>query len=133
MKTILNLSFLPQSTDLGLLLLRLCLGMTMLFNHGWSKVQNFQSVAPKFFPVIIDSQVSLGLAVFAEVICAGLLIIGIFTRFCSLMLVITMAVAFFMFHHMDFSDKSAELAFLYLVGFSTLTLAGAGKYSADRV
>lgn len=134
MLNLLRLSFLPLSTDLGLLFLRVSLGLTMLLLHGWVKVQNFSTIAPKFLPLFgLPSNISLGMAIFAEVVCAALLIVGLFTRFAALGLSITMAVAFFIAHNAQFTgEKPGELAFVYMTGFITLLLAGGGKYSADR-
>ncbi len=133
MKSLLQLSFLPQSPDVGLLLLRLTLGLTMFFGHGLPKAQNFSTTAPKFLPVLGSGEFGLGLAVFAEVVCAALLVLGLFTRFAALMLAITMAVAFFVVHKGALSGPSSgELALIYLVGFLTLVFAGAGKFSADK-
>jgi len=131
---LLNLSFLPQSTDLALLLLRLSLGLTMVILHGWAKLTGFSALAPKFLPLFgLPSNVCLGLTVFAEVGCSVLLIFGLLTRFAALSLAITMAVAFFVVHGGQFTgEKSGEMAFLYLAGYVTLLFAGAGKFSADR-
>lgn len=133
MLNLLRLSFVPQSSAIGLLLLRVSLGFSMLLLHGWGKFQNFSSIAPKFLPLFgLPPQISLGLAVFAEVVCSVLLIVGLFTRFAALNLTITMAVAFFIAHNGQFTgDKPGELAFLYLAGYATLLFAGAGKFSAD--
>lgn len=133
MKSLLQLSFLPQSVDLGLLLLRLVLGLTMLFNHGLAKLKGFSTIAPKFLPVLGSGEIGLGLAVFAEVGCAALLVLGLFTRFAALILAVTMAVAFFVVHKASLSgEMSGEMALLYLVGFLTIVFAGAGKFSADK-
>jgi putative oxidoreductase len=134
MKGLLQLSFLPQSTDFGLLILRLSLGLTMLFNHGWSKLANFGAASKQFPPLIATSEVTLALTVFAEVGCAGLLILGFFTRFAAAVLAIAMAVAFFSVHKMSLAmgPESGELAFVYMIGFLTLTFAGAGRFSADK-
>jgi len=133
MLNLLRLSFVPQSADLGLLILRVSLGFSMLLLHGWTKFQNFSAIAPKFLPLFgLPSNISLGLAIFAEVVCSVLLIIGLFTRFAALNLTITMAVAFFIAHNGQFTgEKSGELAFVYLAGFATLLFAGGGKFSAD--
>lgn len=133
MLNLLRLKFLPQSTDLGLLILRCSLGFPMLLLHGWGKFQNFSTLAPKFLPLFgLPSNISLGLAIFAEVVCSVLLIIGLFTRFAALNLAVTMSVAFFIAHKGAFTgEKPGELAFIYLAGFVTLLFAGGGKFGAD--
>lgn len=130
----LRLSFIPQSPDLALLLLRLWLGLSMLLLHGWAKLSNFSSLSGKFpDPIGVGSQISLSMAVFAEVGCAALLIVGFLTRFAALMLAVTMAVAFFLQHKMALSGPSSgELAFIYLAGFIALVFAGGGKFAFER-
>jgi putative oxidoreductase len=134
MLNLLRLSFLPQSADIGLLVLRLSLGFSMLILHGWVKLQGFSTMAPGFMRLfnIVPSNISLGMAIFAEVACSVLLILGLFTRFAALMLAFTMAVAFFIRHEAALSGPgSGELAFVYLTGFVALVFAGGGKYAAD--
>ncbi len=130
----LNLSFIPRSPGFGLLVLRLTLGLTMLFQHGLGKLQNFEKIAPEFISLFgIPSNICLGLAVFAEVACSGLLVVGLLTRFAALNLAITMGVAFFVAHGGAIGgDKPGELALVYLVSYVTLFFTGAGSFSVDR-
>jgi putative oxidoreductase len=132
--SILRLDFLPEKPDLALLVLRVWLGASMLILHGWVKLRAFEQTAKGFpDPLRIGSQMSLSLAVFGEVVCALLLMIGFFTRTAALGLVINMSVAFFMVHEGALKGgRSGELAFIYLAGFVTILLAGPGRYAADR-
>ena len=119
--------------ELGLLILRAWLGLTMLINHGIPKLMKFNEMAEKFAdPFGIGAKASLALAVFAEVICSTLLVVGFFTRFAALALAITMGVAFATVHKWALSGPaSGELAFMYLAGFLALVFMGAGRYSVD--
>ena len=131
----LQLNFLPTSVDLGLLVLRLWLGLSLLILHGWGKLTGFSEMSGKFpDPLGLGPKVSLGLAVFAEVFCAGLLALGLFTRFAAVSLIITMAVAFFIIHKGSLKPGpgSGEMAYIYLAGFVTLFLAGPGRIALDR-
>lgn len=135
MLNLLRFSFLPKSLDLGLLVLRLYLGATMIYVHGWNKLLNFKTAAPGFQSPLsfLPPQAAYGLMVFAEVGCSILLIIGLLTRFASLTLLINMTVAFVVVHAAALTGKgSGEMAFLYLGGYLVLFLAGPGKFSADR-
>lgn len=134
MLKLLNLPFIPKSTNLGLLILRVSLGVSMLVLHGYDKLMNFSTKAEKFPALFgLPSNVNLGLAVFAEFFCSILLILGFLTRFAALMLGVTMAVAFFMAHKGALSGPgSGELAMVYLVGYVALLFTGAGRYSVDR-
>ena len=130
---LLQLRFLPASVDLALLVLRVWLGLSMLVLHGWDKLSKFESMAGSFpDPFGIGSKASLGLAVFAELVCSALLVVGLFTRFAALNLAVTMGVAFFIAHEGQLRGAgSGETAFIYLAGYVTLLLAGAGRFSAD--
>ena len=134
MLKLLNLSFLPKSPAAGLLILRLSVGLSMLLLHGRLKILNFSATAEKFPALFgMSSSVNAGLAVFAEVVCSALIILGLFTRFAALMLAITMATAFFMVHKATLvGPGSGELALVYLFAYVTLLFTGAGKFSADR-
>lgn len=134
LRKFLNLEFLPQSTDLGLLVLRAVLGLTMLFNHGLGKALEYSSLKSKFGdPLGIGSQASLSLAVFGEVVCAALLVLGLWTRFAAAGLAVTMGVAFALVHDLRLKPggNSGELAFIYLAGFVAILLAGPGRYALD--
>ena len=73
---------------------------------------------------------SLALTVFAEVLCSGLLMVGLFTRLATMPLLITMLVAVFIVHGADPLGKK-EPALLYGLVYATLFFTGPGKYSVD--
>ena len=130
---ILRLDFIPSSVDLGLLALRLWLGLSLLVLHGWGKLSTFQEKSGTFAdPLGIGTQASLALAVFGEVVGSVLLIFGLFTRLAALSCATTMAVAFFLVHKMTLKGPtSGELAFIYLAGFATILIAGPGRFAID--
>ncbi len=121
-------------TDIGLLLLRITFGAAMLYGHGigkWGKLfggEEIQFADPFGLGVVA----SLGLAVFAEVICSLLIALGLFTRLALIPLIVTMAVAYFMVH---FSDPFAkqEKAILYGITYIALFFTGPGRYSLDAM
>lgn len=126
----------PASAGVGLLLLRVWLGGTMLLYHGWAKLSNFQAMSARFPDALHlgSPTASLAMSTFAEFGCAALIVLGIATRPAALFLVINMAVAFVVGHGMSLSGpRSGELAFVYLGGFLALLLTGAGRYSGDAV
>jgi len=116
--------------NIGLLIFRVSLSALMLFGHGLGKFQKLLSGNEiKFLdPVGFGAALSFSLVVFAEFFASIFLAVGLFTRFNSLSLVITMAVAVFIAHAED-SFASKEKALLYLVGYILLFLIGSGKYS----
>jgi len=130
MQKFLRLEFVPASSDLGLLLLRVSVGASMLWLHGWGKLLNFVNGRTAFPDIAGMGQTpSLLLAIFAEVVCAALIVAGAYTRWAA----VTMGVAFFLVNHARLTGPTnGELAFLYLAGALVLLIAGAGKYSIDR-
>lgn len=119
------------SLDLGLLLIRLVAAAAML-THGWPKLQKTLAGSTQFAdPIGVGPELTLYLAIFAEVICPILLILGFATRVAVIPLIATMLVAFFIVHSADpFGVK--ELAFIFLGIFAMLFLTGPGKYSVDH-
>ncbi len=116
--------------DFALLIFRVTISSFMLFGHGLGKFNRLISGNEiKFFdPFGIGQQFSLALAVFAEFFAAGLIILGLFTRFSSISLIITMFVAGVIYHADDpFGGK--EKALMYLVSYILLFITGPGKYS----
>ena len=133
MKKIFTQSLQQGNTDLALLLARVSIALLML-THGLPKLANFFSDEPIVFASVfgMSQSISLGLAVFAEVFCSILIILGIGTRFAAVPIAFTMAVAAFYIHSADpFATK--EMAILYLIGFVFIALTGAGKYSLDSL
>jgi putative oxidoreductase len=123
-----------QLKNIGLLVLRVFLGLAMLFGHGLSKWTKLIEGGEIQFadPFGIGELSSLILAVFAEVFCSALLVFGLLTRLFLIPLIITMAVAVFYVH---FSEGFAgfEKALLYLIGYLTLMISGPGKFAIDSL
>ena len=123
-----------NTTKVSLLLLavRIIFGI-LLMNHGIQKWSNFQEMSAVFpDPLGIGSPLSLGLAIFGELVCSMAFIIGFLYRLAMIPMIFTMIVAFFVVHANEvFSVK--ELAFIYLVVFILMYIAGPGKFSIDHI
>jgi putative oxidoreductase len=134
--------------SIGLLVLRLGIGGYML-THGWGKLEMLLAGESDKFadPVGLGPRMSLGLAVFAEFFCAGLVMLGLLTRLAAVPLVITMGVAAFVVHGSDpwtageaarrfmtgesKSWVSKQPALMYLIVFLALIFTGGGRLSID--
>jgi putative oxidoreductase len=120
-------------SSLALLLLRLGSG-AMILTHGIPKITRlFGGNEIKFAdPFGLGPEISLGLAAFAEVICAILVMVGVKTRLAVIPLIITMLTAAF-YAHADDPFGRKELPLLYCVVFVALLLTGGGPYSLDKL
>ena len=105
----------------------------MFLNHGLGKFNKLMAGGEiKFASVFgMGPELSLGLAVFAEVACALMVVIGLFTRMAVIPLIITMLVAIFVIH-IDDPLKKMESAIIYLIPYLVLFWNGSGKYSVDE-
>ena len=124
----------PDGTAISLLVLalRLLFG-GLLLSHGIQKWTNFESMSAAFpDPLGVGHSVSLGLAIFGELFCSIGFILGALYRLAMIPMIFTMIVAFFVVHANDvFAVK--ELAFIYLVVFILMYIAGPGKFSIDHI
>ena len=119
------------ATDVGLLILRLGVGVTMALGHGLGKLPPsdgfIAGTAALGFPA---PAVFAWLAALAEFGGGLLIAFGLLTRPAALALAFTMAVAFFGQHAADpFAER--ELAFVYGVASLALLASGAGRFSFD--
>lgn len=125
-----NTSF---KNDTALLILRLVFGFSMIYGHGIPKILKFFGSEPIEFadPFGIGPVASLGLVIFSEVLCSFLLAIGLFTRWASIPLIITMLVAVFYVH---ISDPFAQMekGLLFLSFYIAILISGPGWYSIDE-
>jgi putative oxidoreductase len=123
----------PLSEDLGKLLLRITAGGGMIWQHGWNKLMHFGEISEKFGdPIGVGPTVSLGMIVFAETLCAVLVMLGLWTRLSSVPVIIGMAVAAFI-SNADDPFGAGEKALLYMTAFLVILLVGSGRFSLDRL
>lgn len=120
-----------KTIDTFLLVLRLGIAVLML-THGLPKLMALTSGEPVAFPSVLGMSpaLTLSLAVFAEVFCSILLLVGFVTRVAVVPLIVTMLVAVFVVHGNDPFARQ-ELGLLYLLVYVGLLLAGSGRYSVD--
>ena len=122
----------PKLLSLGLLILRVLVGITML-THGLAKLTSFSELSATFpDPIGLGSTLSLILMIGAEVGCSLFVIVGAFTRLATIPLMFSMLVVLFVVHASDpFQVK--ELPLLYLGIYILLFFTGAGRISLDSL
>lgn len=117
--------------NLSILLLRLAFGLLLIANHGLPKLKNFDAMQYKFYNFLgMGSTFSLVLVIFAEVFCSMFIILGLFTRFAVIPIIIEMCVAIFGAAAGKPITES-ELAVLYLTASLVLLFVGPGRVSVD--
>ncbi|MGQ2983354.1 DoxX family protein [Flavobacterium sp.] len=117
--------------DTALLLVRITVSC-LIMTHGLQKLTMLLAPDTVQFPDPIGIGVvpSLILAIFAEVVCSFLIIIGVATRLSCIPLIVTMFMAIFYVHAPD-PLEAKELPVLYLLVFVVFFVTGAGKFSVD--
>ena len=122
----------PIALDAGLFLLRVIFGL-LLMQYGWEKFSKYAEWSKDFpDPLGIGSPASLALCIFAELFCAGFLVLGLFSRFVLVPLIINMVVIALVVHADD-PMREREHAISFLIPFLTIFMAGPGKYSVDNL
>lgn len=100
-----------------------------MLTHGIPKLNNFLVGDWSFpDPIGLGSEISLILAIFAEVFCSILILIGYKSRLASMPLIITMLVALLIVHSSDPILDHWNIL-LYLLAYGLLLHLGGGKYS----
>ena len=141
MKKILLKSIEPINLSLGLLLIRVIIGVIMAF-YGHEKLMNFEEMAASDFWAKnvsflgMTGKFPLALTIFAEFFCSLLLIIGLFTRLSLIPLLICMGYIIAIvaqFSVINTGDNGTEVntALVYFIIYLGLFLTGPGKYSID--
>lgn len=130
LKTANTLSWVPQTAA------RLALGWIFV-QSGWGKLHNLENVIEYFGSLGIPAPHLQAPFVAAVEFVGGLLILGgLFTRFVSVPLAMTMVVALLTAKRADIAsaaDLYGTVEFLYLLGFGYLAAFGAGLLSLDEI
>lgn len=128
-----------RKTDLGLLIIRIGIGLSMALFHGWGKITSPDRWAAyganmERFGIGFAPEFWGFMAGFAEFGCSLLIILGLFHRPATLMLAFTMLVA--SMRHLSLPEDNpgsgfsgASHALEMLTIYIALFLSGPGKYS----
>lgn len=118
----------PARIAWALLFMRVSAALMLLHVHGLPKLLHWQSELQRIEdPFGLGAPLTLGLAVFAEVLCPLLLIAGVFARLACLPILAVLLVAL-VFVHPQWSLEEGQFAWWMLILFGGLALAGPGSY-----
>ena len=132
MKKLLSAKYTAGAVSAAMLVLRLGLGILMM-HYGYDKLVHFSEYQDKFMNFLgMGRTLSLALVVFAEFFCSMFLILGLFTRFAAIPLIVVMCVALFKAHNGQVFGDGQTVA-LFLTGYLVLLLVGPGRVSVDSM
>lgn len=117
------------SLPLGLLFLRVSAAVLLLQIHGLPKLFNWSTELQRIEdPFGLGTTLTLAMAVFAEVICPVLLILGVFARLACLPVLAVLGVALVVVHP-EWSLEQAQFAWLFTVLYAGLAITGPGAWA----
>lgn len=125
-----------RNDDIGKLILRLTLGILMLF-HGFSKFQRpgtVEYIAGNLSSAGWPSILSYGVY-FGELLAPALIVLGIFTRYSAVVVIVNMLFAIFLMHSADIFSLTQqggwrlELQGFYLFGAVAIVFLGSGNHA----
>ncbi|MFI8479247.1 DoxX family protein [Pseudomonas sp. NPDC078700] len=121
-----------NTVDWALLFMRVSVSLLLLKVHGLPKLLHFsQQVQVIEDPFGLGGAMTVSLAVFAEVLCPLLIIFGVFTRLACLPVIVLLLVSLLLVHP-QWSLEEGQFAWLLLILFTALTIAGGGRIAAGR-
>ena len=117
--------------NLGLLLLRLVLGVVFIY-HGWGKITNIGGTQAFFSSIGLGNIALVYLAAYGEFIGGILMILGMWTCYAGIVLAIISLVALLTVHlpkGFNIMQGGYEYILTLLVLSVSVAMMGAGKYS----
>jgi putative oxidoreductase len=118
-----------STTDIGLLYLRIGAGLVVLIIHGLPKVLHYANEARAIEdPFHFGKTLTIGFAIFAEVVCPVFVIAGFGARLAALPVMVVTVIALARVHP-EWSLQQAQFAWMLLVLFGTIVIAGSGQYT----
>ena len=130
-----SLNWLQRNKDVGVLLLRLFIGVRLIYGvidnvTSWEHMLKFRDFLQVFhFPVPLVSAV---VSVYAQLIAALLIVLGFKIRFASLVMIFNFLVAIIMVHRND-TMEALTPALMMIFSCLLFLFQGAGKFSVDHV
>lgn len=119
----------PRLAAGGLLFMRVMAALLLLFIHGLPKLLNWSAELQRIEdPFGLGAPLTLGLAVFAEVVCPVLLILGVAARLACLPVLAVLLIALVVVHP-DWGLEQGQFAWLLVALYGGLALTGPGAFS----
>lgn len=132
MKKLFSAKYSEGSYNASLLVLRLGAGILLAY-HGYEKIINFnneENISMNFLGM--GTTVSQILVIIVELLGGLFVLAGACTRLAAIPIVLWLAFVLFKSFDGDIFGSGEKVALL-LIGFVTLLIAGAGKYSIDNL
>ena len=132
MSKFLSTKYSAGAFNFGMFILRVVLGI-LLASHGYDKLVAFKTLRYGFMNFFhLGSTLSLSLVIFAELFCSIFLILGLFTRFACIPIIIAMAVVVFVASNGQILGPG-ERGAIYLAASITILFCGPGRISVDAM
>jgi putative oxidoreductase len=117
--------------DLGLLFLRVSASLFLLWVHGLPKLLNYSAQLQVIEdPFHLGANLTLMLAIFAEVLCPLLIIVGLLVRLACLPILSVLLVAMLVVHP-QWSIEEGQFGWLLLILFTSIFIAGPGRLALN--
>ncbi|MGY3323759.1 DoxX family protein [Pseudomonas sp. TE3911] len=114
--------------DLGLLFLRASGALFLLWVHGLPKLLNYSEQLKLIEdPFHLGAHVTLLLAIFAEVLCPLLILVGVLVRLACLPILAVLLIAMVVVHP-EWTLFEGQFGWLLLILFTSLLIAGPGRF-----
>jgi putative oxidoreductase len=120
-----------RGQDFGLLFLRVSGALFLLWVHGLPKLLNYTAQLQNIEdPFQLGANVTLILAIFAEVLCPLLIIAGVFVRLACLPILCVLLIALLIVHP-QWSIEEGQFGWLLLIVFTSTFIAGPGRLALN--
>ena len=120
-----------RAQDFGLLFLRISGALFLLGVHGLPKLLNFSAELQRIEdPFHLGAHLTLILAIFAEVLCPLLIVVGVLVRLACLPILFVLLVALLVVHP-QWSMAEGQFGWLLLILFTSIFIAGPGRLALN--
>ncbi|RON20941.1 LysR family transcriptional regulator [Pseudomonas brassicacearum] len=117
--------------DWGLLFLRVSASLFLLWVHGLPKLLDYSAQLQVIEdPFHLGAHLTLMLAIFAEVLCPLLIIVGLLVRLACLPILCVLLVAMVVVHP-QWSIEEGQFGWLLLILFTSIFIAGPGRLALN--